>query len=103
MDYYVYILYSLKDKRLYVGCTSNLQKRFKLHNSGMVDATKYRRPLELIHYENFKNKADAFNRERFFKSLWGSRLKKKIMQKYLKDMAKTICETNCSPEHFTSD
>jgi len=90
MDYYVYILYSLKDKKLYVGCTSNLTERLIKHKNGLVDATKYRRPLELIHHENFKNKADAFNRERFFKSIWGSRLKNEIVRKYLRSMAKTF-------------
>jgi putative endonuclease len=97
MFYFIYILYSKKDKKLYVGCTNNLEKRFERHNSGRVTATKYRRPLELIHSEKFENKADAFNRERFLKSLWGSREKKKIKDNFL---AKTICATNCSPEHL---
>ncbi|MDP3772237.1 MAG: GIY-YIG nuclease family protein [bacterium] len=102
MNYYIYILYSLKDKRLYVGCTSNLSSRIKRHNNGAVDATKHRRPLEIIYYENFDNKVDAFNRERFLKSLWGSRLKTNMLKKYLsgKKAAKTICFTNCSPEHL---
>ena len=43
MDYFVYILYSNKDNRLYVGCTSDLEKRVKRHNSGDVTATKFRK------------------------------------------------------------
>lgn len=81
----VYILYSEKDKRLYVGCSSNLEIRLKRHNSGLVSATKYRRPLVLIHSEIFESKADAFNRERFLKSLWSSRFKKKVLNQYLKN------------------
>lgn len=83
MSYTVYILYSLKDKKLYVGCTSNISNRIKKHNDGHVIVTKHRRPLCLIHTEIFKSKSEAFNRERFLKSLWGAREKKKILEKYL--------------------
>ena len=90
MFYSVYILYSLCDKRLYVGCTSNLLNRLSQHQSGNVQATKFRLPVELIHSEQFKNKAQAFNRERFLKSLWGAREEKKILKGYLDGGAKTI-------------
>ena len=86
MFYFVYILYSHKDKKLYVGCTNSLEQRLKKHYNGHVIATKNRRPLELIYYEKFKNKADSFNRERFLKSLWGSREKKKIKENFLKNL-----------------
>ncbi len=84
MAYTLYILYSHKDKGLYVGCTSNIINRIKRHVSGNVPATKYRRPVELIHEEIFEDKTSAFNRERFFKSLWGSREKSKIKKNFLK-------------------
>jgi len=83
MAYVVYILYSKKDHKLYVGCTSNIQNRLKRHQSGNVAATVDRRPIELIHTENFESKTDAFNRERFLKSLWGAREKKKILLRWL--------------------
>lgn len=83
MPYIVYILYSKKDEKLYIGCTHNLEKRLQRHHNGYVSATKYRRPLELIHKEEIGNKSDAFKRERFLKSLWGSREKKNILKKYL--------------------
>lgn len=86
MSYTVYILYSKKDKKLYVGCTSNIESRIKKYNNGFVEATKFRRPLELIHTEIFESKSLAFNRERFLKSLWGARDKKKILKSF---MAKT--------------
>ncbi len=73
----VYILYSHKDGNLYVGCSQNIEGRIKKHSLGMVPATKKRRPLTLIHREEFEDKADAFQRERFLKSLWGGRVKKK--------------------------
>ncbi|HEY4509223.1 MAG TPA: GIY-YIG nuclease family protein [Candidatus Paceibacterota bacterium] len=84
MAYTLYILYSYKDKGLYVGCTSNIKSRVKRHTDGNVPATKYRRPIKLIHTEIFGDKTTAFNRERFLKSLWGSREKKKIKENFLK-------------------
>jgi len=86
MFYTVYILYSLKDKKLYVGCTKNIKNRIKRHSFGQIQATMNRRPLTLIHEEKFEDKSKAFNRERFFKSLWGSREKKKILKKYLTNL-----------------
>ncbi|MDZ4205752.1 MAG: GIY-YIG nuclease family protein [Patescibacteria group bacterium] len=69
MPYFVYILLSLVDNKLYVGCSTNIEERIRGHNNGAIDATKHRRPLELIYHEKFENKAEAFNRERFLKSL----------------------------------
>ena len=81
--WFVYILYSQKDDNLYVGCTVNLEKRIIKHKKGLVVSTKERRPLILIHSEEFKNKGKAFERERFLKSLWAGRFKKKIKEDYL--------------------
>ena len=84
MFYCVYILLSKKDKKLYVGCTRNLRVRLIAHNSGSVGSTKHRRPFVVIHRENFDSKADAFKRERFLKSLWSARFKKRLKDVYLK-------------------
>ena len=84
MNHSVYVLYSLKDKKLYVGQTNNLEKRFKLHLSGEIEATKHRQPLEIIYQENFATRGEAMTRERFLKSLWGAREKRKILDNYLK-------------------
>lgn len=81
--FYLYILYSKKDKKLYVGQTNNLKARLGRHSSGKVLATKSRRPLVLIHDEFYKTRSEAFKREQFLKSLWGGREKGKILKKYL--------------------
>jgi len=86
--FYVYILRSEKDKKLYVGCTTNIEKRIKGHNAGEVESTRPRRPLILIHQEKMDNKTEAFKRERFLKSLWGSREKRKIVRDFLNSRAK---------------
>jgi putative endonuclease len=87
MSYFVYILLSQKDKKLYVGCTNNLEQRLKDHNSGKVFATKLRRPFVIIYNEEYREKADAFNRERFLKSLWSARFKRKILNQYKQNRA----------------
>lgn len=51
--YYVYVLKSIKDGKLYTRKTSNLKRRIREHNSGKVISTKARRPLELVFYEAF--------------------------------------------------
>ncbi len=78
---YVYILYSLSDKGFYIGFTSNLKLRLTKHAKGQVTATKFRRPLRLIHYEYFINKEDAMSREKFLKSGYGRRQLKEILKK----------------------
>ena len=66
--YYVYVLRSLKDHKLYYGFTHDLKQRFQQHNDGLNKSTKYRRPLELIYYEAYINEEDAKQRETFIKS-----------------------------------
>jgi putative endonuclease len=83
MSYWVYVLLSKQDNRLYVGQTNDLDQRLKRHESGLVPATKARRPLTCIHSEQFDTRSAAMKRELFLKSLWGARAKKKILQTYL--------------------
>lgn len=65
--YYVYILFSEKDKQLYTGFSDNLRSRIKAHTSGFVKATKDRRPLKLIYYEAYFKELDAKRREKYLK------------------------------------
>ena len=68
---YVYILHSKKDNQLYVGSAHDVKKRLQEHNSGKVPATRDRMPFDVIHYEAFANKYDAFIREKWLKTDWG--------------------------------
>ncbi len=61
--FYVYILRSKKDNKLYTGSTNDLKKRFIEHNNGKVTSTKLRIPFELIYYEAYKSEKDARTRE----------------------------------------
>jgi len=69
--YYVYVLRSQRDGKLYIGYTTNLMKRMQEHNHGEVTSTKSRRPLELIFYEGYKSMEDAKRREQYFKTTKG--------------------------------
>jgi len=73
--YYVYLLSSNKTKWIYIGCTSNLEKRIKEHREGMVYSTKKMLPVELIYCEAYKSKEYAYKREKNLKA-FGSGLAK---------------------------
>lgn len=66
--WYVYVLRSAKDGKLYTGKTADLRQRVGKHYRGEVLATKSRRPLELIYYEAFKNRTDCGREELYLKS-----------------------------------
>ena len=66
--YYVYILQSLKDKKLYIGYSSNLKRRLKEHKTGGSKSTKCRLPFRLVYYEAHTSKEDAKRREKYFKT-----------------------------------
>jgi len=51
--FFVYILISKKDKKRYIGMTSDLNRRLFEHNAGLVKSTKNRTPLELLYFEKF--------------------------------------------------
>ncbi len=68
MFYYVYVLESLKDNQWYTGYTSDLRKRIKMHEDGLVDSTRPRRRFRLIYFEGCINQQDATRREKYLKS-----------------------------------
>ncbi len=80
--YYVYVLRSDKDKKLYSGYTHDLRKRFEAHNKGEVKVTKHRIPFSIIYYEAYQNQQDATAREKYFKTQWGRNYLKKILKNY---------------------
>jgi putative endonuclease len=80
--YYVYVLKSIKDNKLYIGYTGNLKLRFEQHQRGEVKSTTNRRPLNLIYYEACLNKKDAMNRERYLKTYYGKMYLTKRLKSY---------------------
>ena len=82
MPYYIYILRSLKDGKLYTGHTSDLVERLLRHNEGRVKSTKNRRPLELIYFEEHDSRSSAMKRESYLKSPEGGPLKSKLIEDF---------------------
>ena len=70
--FYVYILKSKKDGKLYIGYTSNLRIRISQHNKGENKSTAHRRPFFLVYYEAFSIKSDALKREKNLKQFKNS-------------------------------
>jgi putative endonuclease len=77
--YIVYILRSSRDGKLYVGMTTDVQRRLLEHNHGKNPSTRHRRPLVLLRTEVFATRAEAAKRERFLKSGPGHKFLKTIL------------------------
>lgn len=78
--YYVYVLKSAKDKKLYIGFTKDLRQRLHSHNSKGNVSTSYRTPFLLIYYEAYLSEKDARIREKRLKQFKNSykELRKRI-------------------------
>ena len=78
--WFVYILRSLKDKKLYIGSTDDLRRRLTEHNSAEADSTKYRIPFTLEAYVAVRDKSRAIELEQYFKTGSGKAiLEKRIL------------------------
>jgi len=84
--FYVYQLYSQKDKGFYIGYTTDIEERIKKHNNGEVVSTKDRRPLLETYRERYISEKDAKGREKFLKSGAGRRFLKKQLKNTYKDL-----------------
>lgn len=71
--YYVYVLKSRKDEKLYTGYTNDLRRRLAEHESGVNISTRSRLPLDLLYYEAYTSQADAKAREFRLKNSPGAR------------------------------
>lgn len=66
-----YVLKSLKDGNLYIGSTTDLERRIREHNNGRNKSTRSRRPFKLIYYEEYVTIKEARSREKIFKKHHG--------------------------------
>jgi len=80
--YYVYVLYNESKNFIYVGYSEDLKERFKYHNNGYVKSTKFYKPLELIHYEAYRNMKDAKRREMYLKTNKGRTTLMTMLKEY---------------------
>lgn len=80
--YYVYILHNLAKHFIYIGYSENLTQRFTSHNKGENKSTKAYIPLNLIHYEAYKNMKDAKRRECYLKTNRGKTTLRTMLKEY---------------------
>ena len=80
--YFVYAIKSQIKDWIYVGITSDVERRFTEHNSGKNRSTKPYKPFSLIYTEIANNREDARIREKYLKSGAGKRWLKKFVEKY---------------------
>ncbi len=71
MAFFVYVIYSEEHNKIYIGMTSNLEKRVFAHNNLPKGWTKSFRPWKLIHSEEYFTKSKALQREKELKSHQG--------------------------------
>ena len=101
--YYVYIL-CCKDESLYVGITSDIERRVMEHNAGKYpDAyTHSRRPVVLVFYQDFTDPNQAIAFEKKIKK-W-SRAKKQALIDENYDQLQFLSECrNASHYKYNSD
>jgi putative endonuclease len=84
--YWVYVLYSLKDSKMYIGYTTNLKQRLSNHNQGKTKSTAKRLPFKLLFCEAYISKKDALRREKYFKTTAGKKTLKLMLRESLKEI-----------------
>ena len=66
--FYTYAISSLNKNYIYVGLTSNLERRLSEHNKGYNKTTKPYKPFNLIYFESFSTRIEARKKEKYLKS-----------------------------------
>ena len=86
--HYTYVLISLKDRKLYIGYTQDLERRLQEHKLGKVPSTKSRLPLKPLYFEGHFAKEDAIRREDYFKTSKGKSTLQQMLRTSLQDPEK---------------
>ena len=81
MTYYTYIIKSKIKNTHYIGSTSNLEQRIRLHNEGKTKSTKAYIPWEIVYYEEYNTKSEAIKREYVLKRIRNREVLLKIINK----------------------
>jgi putative endonuclease len=80
MLHYTYILQSLKDKKFYIGSTSDVGARLEFHNAGRQRSTRDRIPFKLVLFEEYETKTAALKREKQIKRWKGGEAFKRLIE-----------------------
>ncbi|MCH8306307.1 MAG: GIY-YIG nuclease family protein [Candidatus Marinimicrobia bacterium] len=77
--YYVYVLYSEKIDRLYIGQTKDLDRRLREHFEGDSFYTKRADDWKHFHTEEIETRSQAMKREKQLKSARGRDYLRKLL------------------------
>jgi putative endonuclease len=77
--YFVYVLKSHVDGRLYKGMTKNIETRIYEHNTGKNKSTRPYRPWILVYSKEFETREEARKHEKWLKSGIGREFLKSIL------------------------
>ena len=77
--WFVYILQSKTNKKYYIGCSNNPERRLEEHNSGYTKSIKNNIPYEIIYLEKYTNQQEAYKREKQIKSYKGGNAFKNLI------------------------
>lgn len=78
-EYWVYALKSQKCQRIYVGISSDIEKRLRMHNNRNVFSTKGYTPWKIIYTKKIGNRSDARIEEKKLKSGFGKEFLKGLL------------------------
>ncbi|NIV99622.1 GIY-YIG nuclease family protein [Candidatus Saccharibacteria bacterium] len=79
MKCFLYILYSRKLDRYYIGVSCNVEARLRAHNGASKGWTKRGRPWTLVYKKQFSDKKTAQQCERWIKKQKSKRFVQKLL------------------------
>lgn len=92
---YTYMLLCA-DRTLYVGSTTDLERRMTEHRVGLgSEYTRHRLPVELVWYEQYDNVAHAFEREKQIQN-WSRAKRLALIRGQLGDLSR-LANTSQTP------
>ena len=68
MNYWTYILQSIKFDKYYIGQSGDVDDRFRRHNNGESKSTKAYRPWKLVYRKRWNTRSEAVQHEKQLKS-----------------------------------
>ena len=78
--FFVYVLSSLSRNYIYVGMSSDTERRIADHNNGYNKTTKPYRPFKTVLIEEYPSRILAREREKYLKSGIGKEYLKKLIK-----------------------
>ena len=82
MAYNLYIIYSPKTDRYYIGVSGELENRLARHNKGTSRSTKSGSPeWRLVYKESYESRSLAMKRESYLKRMKSRKLIEKLIGK----------------------